>query len=124
MAAHVEKRAAKYTQKYQVTDVLSCRVCENTEDASALEVALTSLHMTKVGQNKCRGGRYNMCANLQRPPKYWERWEEIDEQVLREAKEIIETYEIPKNENGETPALCFSNSRDPTGQLRHLAALA
>ncbi len=65
-----------------------------------------------------------MCGNLQRPPKYWERWEEIVEQVLKEAKEIIETYEIPKNENGETPALCFQNQRDPEGKLKHLAALA
>ena len=68
MAAHVEKRAAKYTQKYQVTDVLSCRVCENTEDASALEVALTSLHMAKVGANKCRWGSLQYVWEFTTPP--------------------------------------------------------
>ena len=120
LAEHLEKRGAKWTQEHKVIDVISCRVCENEEDASALEVALTSLHMSKVGANRARGGRYNMCQDLQRPPKYWEN---IEEEVLQEAKSVVQTYE--SNEIAPPyPALCFKNERDPTGKLRHLAALA
>ena len=137
MAEHlgVKSGGAAWCKKYKPTDVISCRVVDSKEEAAVMEVMLTSLHMSQVGINFCKGGRWNMSCDLKRRPPYFNYCEfesaesNIPEEEIKLPDLLPPNYEVLRDENGvsETipPKSCpiFRDERDPDGRLRHLAGL-
>ena len=132
---------AAWCRKYKPIDVISVRVVDTKEEAAAMEVMLTQIHMEQVGIQHCRGGRWNMASDMKRRPPYFEDCEfespRSDEATpptpptpvqIQLPDMLPPKYERLRDENGITetpPKSCpiFRDERDPEGRLRHLAGL-
>ena len=135
MAEHlgVRRGGAAWCKKHKPIDVISVKIVDSKEEAAAMEVMLTSLHMAEVGVQGCRGGRWNMSCDMKRRPPYFNDCEfdsaESKEEEIDLPDLLPPNYEVLRDENGITestpPKSCpiFRDERDPGGRLRHLAGL-